>query len=144
MASSFNQVVLLGNLCRDVEVKYLQSGVAVAEVALAVTDGHKDASGKWVEETSFFDCVLWARNAEIAAEYLGKGSPVQIAGRLKQKTWEKEGQKRSKVQVVCEKLVLLPTGRGGESKRGDSSSQVNRTEDEYPQAAPVDADSVPF
>ena len=100
MASSFNQVVLLGNMTRDVEIKYLQSGTAVADISLAVSDGHKDASGKWVEETSFFDVKLWARNAEIAAEYLGKGSPVQIAGRLKQETWEKEGQKRSKVIVV--------------------------------------------
>ena len=132
MASSFNQVVLLGNMTRDVEIKHLPSGTAVAEISLAVSDGHKDATGKWVEETSFFDVNLWARNAEIAAEYLGQGSPVQIAGRLKQETWEKEGQKRSKVVVVCERLVLLPTGRG-DGKRGDSTSQSGKTVDEYPQ-----------
>lgn len=144
MASSFNQWIGLGNLTRDVEVRYLESGTAVADVTIAVSDGHKDsATGKWVEETSFIDCVLWARSAEIAAEYLGKGSPVQVVGRLKQDTWEKEGQKRSKIKVIVEKLVLLPTGKGGGRPSGDDDSQVGRTDDEYPQAAPRSRKSQP-
>src|SRR6476620_4518034 len=102
--ASFNRVILLGNLTRDVEVKYLQSGTAVAEVGLAVNDRHKDSkTNQWVEETTFVDVTFWGRTAEIAAEYLSKGSPVLVEGRLKLHQWESEGQKRSKLRVVCER-----------------------------------------
>ena len=81
--ASFNRVILLGNLTRDVEVKYLQSGMAVAEIGMAVNDRRKGQNGEWVEETTFVDVTLWGRTAEVAGEYLSKGSPVLIEGRLK-------------------------------------------------------------
>jgi len=111
--ASFNRVILMGNLTRDVEIKYLQSGMAVAEVTLAVNDRRKDSkTGQWVEEVSFVECTLWGRTAEIAGEYLSKGSPVLIEGRLKLHQWETEGQKRSKLRVVCENMRMVG-GRGG-------------------------------
>jgi len=129
--ASFNRVILLGNLTRDVEVKYLQSGMAVAEVGLAVNDKRKNAQGEWIEETTFVDVTMWARTAEVAAEYLGKGSPVLIEGRLKLDTWETEGQKRSKLRVVCERMQMVGTkggggGRGGSG--GGGSPQFDESE----------------
>ena len=122
--ASFNRVILLGNLTRDVEVKYLQSGMAVAEVGLAVNDRRKDnKTNQWIEETTFVDVTFWGRTAEIAAEYLGKGSPVLVEGRLKLDQWETEGQKRSKLRVVCEKMQMVGTkGGGGGGSGGKHSS----------------------
>jgi single-strand DNA-binding protein len=111
--ASFNRVILLGNLTRDPELRYIASGTAVTELGLAVNDRRKNANGEWVEETTFVDVTLWARTAEVASEYLTKGSPVFIEGRLKFDTWETpEGQKRSKLRVVGERMQLLG-GRGG-------------------------------
>jgi len=121
--ASFNRVILLGNLTRDVEVKYLQSGTAVAEVGLAVNDRRKDAkTNQWIDETTFVDVTFWGRTAEIAAEYLGKGSPVLVEGRLKLDQWETEGQKRSKLRVVCERMQMVGTKGGGGGGGGKHSS----------------------
>lgn len=105
--ASFNRVILLGNVTRDVELRTIGSGTAVADVGLAVNDRFKNKHGEWVDEPTFVDVTLWGRTAEIASEYLSKGSPVMIEGRLKLETWEKDGQKRSKLKVVGEKLQLL-------------------------------------
>ncbi len=117
--ASFNRVILVGNLTRDVELKYIQSGTAVTEVGLAVNDRRKTQTGEWVEETTFVDITLWGRTAEVASEYLSKGSSVLIEGRLKFDTWETEGQKRSKLRVVGERMQMLG-GRGGGSGGGGS------------------------
>ena len=79
--ASFNRVILLGNITRDIELKYTPSNLAVTEVGLAVNDRRKSQSGEWVEETTFVDVTLWGRTAEVASEYLGKGSPILIEGR---------------------------------------------------------------
>ena len=122
--ASYNRVVLVGNLTRDPELRYISSGTAVSEVGLAVNDRVK-RDGQWVEETTFVDVTLWARTAEIANEYLSKGSSVLIEGRLKLDSWENnEGQKRSKLRVVGERLVMLggrSGGGGGGGNRGSSS-----------------------
>lgn len=115
--ASFNRVVLLGNITRDIEVKYLQSGMAVTELGLAVNDRRKNQQGEWVEETTFVDITLWGRTAEVAGEYLGKGSQVLIEGRLKLDTWETDGQKRSKLRVVGERMQMLG-GKGGGGSGG--------------------------
>ena len=126
--ASFNRVILIGNLTRDVEVKYLQSGMAVADIGLAVNDKRKNQSGEWIEETAFVDVTLWGRTAEVAGEYLTKGSPLFVEGRLKYDTWEKDGQKRSKLTVVCEKMQLIGakggggTGGAGGGNRGSSKN----------------------
>lgn len=118
--ASFNRVILLGNITRDIEVKYLQSGMAVTEIGLAVNDRRKNQQGEWVEETTFVDVTLWGRTAEIASEYLGKGSPILIEGRLKLDSWEKEGQKHYKLRVVGERMQMLGSkgDRQGQGGRG--------------------------
>lgn len=115
--ANFNRVILLGNITRDIEVRHLQSGMAVTELGLAVNDRRKNQQGEWVEETTFVDVTLWGRTAEIASEYLGKGSPVLIEGRLKLDTWETDGQKRSKLRVVGERMQMIG-GKGGGGQRG--------------------------
>ena len=119
--ASFNRVILLGNLTRDPELRYIQSGMAVTELGLAVNDRRKTATGEWVDEPTFVDVTVWGRQAETASEYLTKGSPVLIEGRLKLDSWEKDGQKRSKLKVVCEQLRLV-SSRGGPGWSGRRSA----------------------
>lgn len=115
--ASFNKVILLGNVTRDPELRYVSSGSAVTEIGLAVNGRRKGPNGDWIEETTFVDVTFWSRDAEIAGEYVTKGSPLLIEGRLKLDTWEKDGKKNSKLRVVGERLVLLG-GRDGASARG--------------------------
>ncbi len=125
--ASFNRVILLGNLTRDPELRYIPSGTAVVDLGLAVNDRRKNSSGEWVEETTFVDVTLWARTAEVASEYLSKGSPVLIEGRLKLDTWEtSEGQKRSKLRVVGDRMQMLgaPGGGGGRRSSDDRAQQA--------------------
>ena len=136
--ASFNRVILLGNVTRDPELRYISNGTAVTDVGLAVNDRRKDGkTGEWIEETTFVDVTLWGRTAEIAGEYVTKGSPLLIEGRLKLDTWEKDGKKNSKLRVVCERMQLLG-GRGDGSKGGKPRVAAGRagapSEDSYGQA----------
>jgi len=132
---SFNRVILMGNLTRDVELRYTQSGLAVTDVGLAVNDRRKNQAGEWVEEATFVDVTLWGRTAEIASEYLSKGAPVFFEGRLKYDTWETDGQKRSKLRVVGERLQLIG-GRGGGGGGSRGGPPPNESEYSRPAAAP--------
>ncbi len=123
--ASYNRVILVGNLTRDVELRYTPSQTAVTDIGLAVNDRRKTPAGEWVDETTFVDVTLWGRTAEVASQYLSKGSPVLIEGRLKLDTWETDGQKRSKLKVVGERMQML----GGKSASrpengGDADSQT--------------------
>lgn len=142
--ASFNRVILIGNITRDVEIKYLQSGMAVTELGIAVNDRRKGQDGQWIEETTFVDVTLWGRTAEVAGEYLGKGSQVLIEGRLKLDTWETDGQKRSKLRVVGEKMQMLGGkggggGAGGGGGRGGNAGANYDDGGDYgePMAAPA-------
>jgi single-strand DNA-binding protein len=139
--ASFNRVILLGNLTRDPELRYIPSGTAVTEIGLAVNDRRKGANGEWIDETTFVDVTLWGRTAEVATEYLSKGSPVLIEGRLKLDSWQdKEGQKRSKLRVVCDRMQMLGAkGQGG----GGKSAGRGPHYDESEFGAPADSYSEP-
>ena len=113
--ASYNRVVLVGNTTRDVELRKIPSGTEVCDLGLAVNERRRDAQGNWVEDTTFVDVTLWGKSAVIAAEYTRKGSPVLIEGRLKTDTWETDGQKRSKLKVIADRLVLLNNRGGGAS-----------------------------
>lgn len=144
--ASFNRVVLLGNLTRDPELRYIGSGMAVSDIGLAVNDRVK-RNDQWVEETTFVDVTLWGRTAEVANEYLNKGSSVLIEGRLKLDSWEKDGQKRSKLKVVAERMQMVG-GKGGGGQGGGGSSRQSASADphEYSSAStdmPPD-DEIPF
>jgi single-strand DNA-binding protein len=121
--ASFNRVILVGNLTRDPELRYTPTNTPVTEIGLAVNDRRKNANGEWIEETTFVDVTLWSRTAEVASEYLTKGSSVLIEGRLKLDTWETtDGQKRSKLRVVGERMQMLG-GRGGGGGGGGGGSR---------------------
>jgi len=130
--ASFNRVILMGNLTRDVEVRYLQSGMAVADIGIAVNDRRKNQSGEWIEEVTFVDVTLWGRTAEVAGEYLSKGSPIFIEGRLKLDQWEKDGQKHSKLKVIGERMQMVggKGGGGGGGSGGGSGARGGRGQGE--------------
>lgn len=144
--ASYNRVVLVGNLTRDVELRYTPSGTAVTDISLAVNERIK-RNDQWVEEAHFFDVTLWGRTAEVAAEYLSKGSSVLIEGRLKLDRWEQDGQKRSKIQIVGEKMQMLGSRSSGGGSGGHSSVPQNTAEPAHQsvpaQGAPPE-DEVPF
>lgn len=131
----------MGNCTRDPEVKYTPKGTAVAELGLAVNRVYSTDQGEKREETTFVDIELWGRQAEIAGEYLKKGRPVYIEGRLKLDQWDDKqtGQKRYKMRVVCENLQLLgskPTS-GGEEPSGEyTETRTNKPPATKPQAPP--------
>jgi single-strand DNA-binding protein len=113
--ASFNKVILLGNLTRDPEVRYTPKGSAVCDLGVAANRVYTTDSGEKREEVTFVDVTLWGRTAEIAGEYLKKGRPVLIEGRLQMDTWDDKqtGQKRSKLKVVGESMQLLSGRPGG-------------------------------
>lgn len=124
MGASFNSVVLVGNLTRDVDLKYLPSGSACADLGLAISEKVKRGD-QYVEEATFVDVTLFGKTAEVAGEYLSKGSPVLISGRLKYETWEKDGQKRSKLKVIGERMQML----GTKGERRTTERQEEPTDD---------------
>lgn len=128
--ASYNRVVLLGNLTRDPELRYIPSGMAVSDIGLAVNDRVK-RNDQWVEEATFVEVTLWGRTAEVANEYLSKGSSVLIEGRLKLDTWEKDGQKHSKLKVVGEKMQMVGS-RGGSSGRPSSGGEPHQEQSHAP------------
>jgi single-strand DNA-binding protein len=121
--ASFNRVILMGNLTRDIEVRYTTSGMAIGDTGIAVNDRRKNQAGEWVDEPTFVDIKFFGRTAEIASEYLSKGSPIHIEGHLKLDTWEKDGQKRSKLYVIVDRMQLL--GGRDAGSRVKSTSQSN-------------------
>jgi len=121
--ANLNKVMLMGNLTRDPEVRYTPKGTAVAELGLAINRVYSAENGEKREETTFVDVTLWGRTAEIAGEYLKKGRPVFIEGRLQLDTWDDKttGQKRSKLKVVGEAMQLMGSRGGGEGGEGPGS-----------------------
>ena len=151
--ANFNKVMLMGNLTRDPEVRYTPKGTAVAEIGLAVNRIYSGENNEKREETTFVDVTLWGRTAEVAGEYLKKGRPVFIEGRLQLDSWEdkQSGQKRSKLRVVAEGMQLIGSRGGGGSSEGDEAASSSRSSGSRttpppknaPPAAPDD-DEIPF
>jgi len=108
--ASYNRVLLMGHLTRNPELRYTPSGTAVSDLGLAVNESFKNKAGEIVEQTCFVDVVVWGRQAETTSEYLHKGSPVFIEGRLQLDQWEnKDGEKRSKLRVRADRVQFLAT-----------------------------------
>ena len=126
--ANLNKVFLIGNLTRDPELRYIPSGTAVATFTVASNRVYKSAAGEKKEEACFVRVVSWARQAELCGEYLSKGSPVFVEGRLQSRSWETpDGQKRSMIEVVAQNIQFLGRGRGGagagEANRGGRSAE---------------------
>jgi single-strand DNA-binding protein len=123
--ASFNKVILVGNLTRDPQVRYTTGGTALAEIGMAVSRQWFDKqTNQKKEETTFVDVTLWGRQAEVAGEYLAKGRPVLIEGRLQLDQWDDKetGQKRSKLRVVGESMQMLGSRQDGGGNRGGQSA----------------------
>jgi single-strand DNA-binding protein len=108
MAASLNKVFLMGNLTRDPELRYIPSGTAVANFSVAINRIYKDAAGEKKEEVSYVRVEVWGKMAEVCGEYLSKGRPVLVEGRLKSRSWETpEGQKRNSLDVVATSVQFI-------------------------------------
>lgn len=127
MARSVNQVTLMGNLTRDPELRQTPSGQSVCSFSLALNRAYKSQSGEWQEATDYIDCVAWGPLAERVSQYLSKGRRALVQGRLQSRSWEQDGQKRSKVEVLANDVTFVDSrgdgsGSGGGSSYGDDSS----------------------
>src|ERR1700757_3876840 len=151
--ASFNKVILLGNLTRDPEVRYTPKGSAVADLGIAVNRQYTLENGEKREEVTFVDVTFWGRTAEVAGEYLKKGRPVFIEGRLQLDTWDdkQSGQKRSKLKVIGETMQLLGSRPGGgaaaEVDGEDRQTRAAKTTAPPPKSgapAEPDEDEIPF
>ncbi|MBF0253023.1 MAG: single-stranded DNA-binding protein [Candidatus Omnitrophica bacterium] len=122
MAASLNKVFIMGNLTRDPELRYVPSGAAVASFTVAVNRVYKDKAGEKKEETSFIKVIIWGKMAEVCGEYLSKGKPVLVEGRLQSRSWEgTDGQKKSAVEVIASTVQFL----GGKTQRDTSSDPIS-------------------
>lgn len=130
MARSFNQVTLMGNLTRDPELRTTPNGASVCSFSLALNRSYKNAEGNWTEVTDYVDIVAWGPLGERVAQYLTKGRPALVSGRLQSRSWEQDGAKRSKVEVVANDVTFLGGAPGG----GGGGAPVNTDE---PAAAPA-------
>lgn len=125
MARSFNQVILMGNLTRDPELRTIPSGQSVCSFSLALNRSFKGQDGNWQEATDYVDVVAWGPLGERVAQYLSKGRPALINGRIQSRSWEQDGQKRSKVEIVAQDVTFLG-GRGdGDGGASDGASSSN-------------------
>lgn len=123
---SINRVNISGNLTRDPEMRCTASGMQVLSFGVAVNDRAKDANGKWVDRPNFIDCTMFGARAEAVSRYISKGSKVAIEGKLRWSQWEKDGQKRSKIEVIVDEIEFM--------SRREDGAQVSAPQ---PAAAPV-------
>ena len=127
--ASLNKVLLIGNLTKDPELRYTPNGVAVANLRLAVNRKYKDKSGEWKDDVCFVTVTAWDKQAEVCNQYLQKGRPVFIEGRLQSRSWEtNDGQKRNTIDVRAERIQFL--GSGGKAQSAEamapSTSEVSQ------------------
>ena len=132
--ASFNKVILAGNLTRDPELRYTPKGTAVARITLAVNRTYQGEGGEKKEEVSFVDVDIWGRQAEVISQYMKKGRPLLVEGRLKQDSWEDKNtkQKQSKLKVVLESFSFIDSNR----PEGGSAPEAPRSRPAPPSAAP--------
>jgi single-strand DNA-binding protein len=142
--ANYNKVLLMGNLTRDIELRNIPSGQAVANIGLAVNRTFTDREGTRREETTFVDCEAWGKTAEIMAQYLSKGKPVFVEGRLKLDTWQdKDGGNRSKLRVVIENFQFIDSKGGGGGSNGGGRAPVAAGTG-HDSHEPISEDDIPF
>jgi len=161
MARSLNQVTLMGNLTRDPELRQTPTGQNVTSFSLALNRSYKDQSGEWQEATDYIDIVCWGPLAERVAQYLSKGRRCLVQGRLQSRSWEQDGQKRNKVEVLANDVTFLDSrgegGEGGGNYGGGSGASSAPADKPKPSAKkkddvviedigdePINLDDIPF
>ncbi|HSX31566.1 MAG TPA: single-stranded DNA-binding protein [Candidatus Saccharimonadales bacterium] len=137
MARSFNQVILMGNLTRDPELRQTPNGQNVCSFSLALNRSYKGADGNWQEATDYIDVVAWGPLGERVAQYLSKGRPCLVNGRLQSRSWEQEGQKRSKVEVVAQDVTFLGGAGGGDAGSSGGGGGYQRSDDSGSSSKPA-------
>jgi len=141
--SNLNKVMLMGNLTRDPEVKYTPKGTAVGNLSIAINDSYKAQDGTIKETVTYVDIEVWGRQAENCKQYLVKGRPIFVEGKLKLEQWEQEGQKRSRLKVNAERVQFLGSqGGGGGRSQEDRQPPPERHSPE--QQPPPSDDDIPF
>jgi single-strand DNA-binding protein len=143
MARNINRVIVVGNLTRDPELRHTPSGMAVCSLRIAVNTTRKDETGQWVDKPNYFDVTVWGQQGENCAQYLAKGRPVAIDGRLEWREWEQDGNKRQAVEIVADNVQFLG---GRQDAEGGSPAYVPAgaasSGDDFP-TSPAD-DDIPF
>jgi len=142
--ASLNKVLLIGNLTRDPELRYTQEGTAVADFGLAITRRFTGRDGQQKEDTCFVDVTVWGKQAETSCEYLSKGRSVFVEGRLRLDTWEAQGQKRSKLSVVAQRVQFLGGGRSQGKTAPETKKQPAEKQAEPPPEPTIEEDDIPF
>lgn len=156
MARSINQVTLMGNLTRDPELRQTPNGQSVCSFSLALNRSYKDQSGEWQEATDYIDIVAWANLGERVAQYLTKGRRCLVVGRLQSRSWEQEGQKRSKVEVLAQDVTFLDS-RGSDgvqdepardnsvpAKKAPAKKKDDVVIEDIDDNTPINLDDIPF
>lgn len=158
MAKGFNKVTLMGNLTRDPELRTTPNGQSVAGFSLAVNRTWRNANGEQQEAVDYIDCNAWGKAGEIITQYMQKGRAILVSGRLQQRSWEQDGQKRSKVEVVVEDFNFVGGGDGGGASGGSRpapaaaaskpAASTNKKKDDVViediDDEPVDLSDIPF
>ena len=120
-ATNINRVVLTGNLTRDPELRSTQGGTSVCSLRIASNTRRKDASGNWVDKPNYFDVTIWGRQGENAAQYLSKGRPVAVDGRLEWREWQdQQGNKRQSIEIIADSVQFLGSREGGGDNGGNT------------------------
>lgn len=142
-----NKVILIGNITRDLELRYIPGGQAVVEFTIAVNQRFKDKAGQSQEKTDFIPIVAWGKQAELIKQYLGKGSSVYVEGRLQQDSWEDktDGTKKSKLKVVAQHVQFLDRAKNSEAAEGNGAKWAKETPAKGAKTEEEDLDSeIPF
>jgi len=143
MARNINRVIVVGNLTRDPELRSTPSGTSVCSLRIAVNTTRKDESGQWVDKPNYFDVTVWGQQGENCAQYLAKGRPVAIDGRLEWREWEaQDGAKRQAVEIVADSVQFLGGRQDSEGAAYVPAGAVASSGDDFP-ASPAD-DDIPF
>ena len=144
MAANINRVVLLGNLTTDPELRHTPSGTAVCKLRLAVNTRRKDgATGEWTEKPNYFDITVWGNQGENCAQYLSRGRPVAVDGRLEWREWEaQDGTKRQAVEIVADSVQFLGGRQDGESQNQFVPAGAQASREDFPSSGADD--DIPF
>src|SRR5688572_25092905 len=146
-ATNINRVVLTGNLTRDPELRSTQSGTSVCSLRIACNTRRKDASGDWVDKPNYFDVTVWGAQGENCAQYLSKGRPIGVDGRLSWREWEaQDGSKRQSVDIIADSVQFLGSPQGGQMNGGPRESDLPADTSDFAEAGVASRgdDDIPF
>lgn len=143
MANDLNRVTIIGRMTRDAELKYTPSGTAVCSFSLANGRSYTQGSEK-KDQTSYFDCVAWSKLGELIAEYCKKGAQIAVEGRLQQRTWEQDGAKRSKIEIVAENIQFLSKPKEQAAEQHTDVTGKAPSYEECSEDNPFSDDDIPF